>query len=125
MAGTRSRPRGELESLLMDVLWNADAALTAKQIVDAVPAPVPALTTVLTVLERLRAKGLVERSASDQSLRFVPTRSRADHAASLMSMALAASTDREAALLQFAGELDGGEIETLIRSLQSRAKRTT
>jgi predicted transcriptional regulator len=113
----RSRPRGELEAAIMDALWDADEPLTGKDVVARIPDPRPALTTVLTVLERLGQKGLVTRSDEARSLTFAPARSRTDHAASLMSGALAATKDREAALLRFAGTLDGDDLTALRRAL--------
>nr|WP_255524435.1 BlaI/MecI/CopY family transcriptional regulator [Clavibacter sp. VKM Ac-2873] len=113
----RQRPRGELEAAIMDALWDADEPLTAKDVVARIPDPRPALTTVLTVLDRLGQKGLVTRSDEARALTFAPARSRTDHAASLMSGALAATKDREAALLRFAGTLDGDDLTALRRAL--------
>jgi predicted transcriptional regulator len=113
----RQRPRGELEAAIMDVLWDADGPVTGKDVVARIPDPRPALTTVLTVLERLGQKGLVVRSDEARALTFAPARSRTDHAASLMSGALAATKDREAALLRFAGTLDGDDLTALRRAL--------
>jgi predicted transcriptional regulator len=113
----RQRPRGELEAAIMDVLWDADEPVTAKDVVSRIPDPRPALTTVLTVLDRLGQKGLVVRFDEARALTFAPARSRTDHAASLMSGALAATKDREAALLRFAGTLDGDDLTALRRAL--------
>lgn len=101
----------------MDALWDADEPLTAKDVVARIADPRPALTTVLTVLDRLGQKGLVTRSDEARALTFAPARSRTDHAASLMSGALAATKDREAALLRFAGTLDGDDLTALRRAL--------
>lgn len=62
MAGQRSRPRGQLEQAVLDVLWSAGPdGLTAREVLDRCDEPRPALTTVLTVLERLGRKGGVLR----------------------------------------------------------------
>jgi predicted transcriptional regulator len=74
VAGQRQRPRGQLEQAVLDTLWSADGAMTARQVLDAVPEPRPALTTVLTVLDRLGRKGAVEREQrSDAPLAFRAT----------------------------------------------------
>jgi predicted transcriptional regulator len=123
VAGQRSRPRGQLEQAVLDALWSADDdGLTARAVLDAVAEPRPALTTVLTVLERLGRKGIVVRQERpDAPLRFRATRSRADHAASLMESARAATSDREAALLRFTGSLASDDLEALRRAVDARA----
>jgi predicted transcriptional regulator len=123
VAGQRSRPRGQLEQAVLDALWSdrGAAGLTARQILDAFPEPRPALTTVLTVLERLGRKGTVVREERhDAPLAFRAVHSRADHAASLMRSALAATTDREAALLQFTGSLAADDLDALRRAIDAR-----
>lgn len=126
MAGQRSRPRGQLEQAVLDALWAADGdGLSARQVLDTFPEPRPALTTVLTVLDRLGRKGTVQRQQhADAPLTFRAVHSRTDHAASLMSSALAASTDREAALLQFTGSLASDDLDALRRAVESRAARS-
>ena len=82
MAGQRSRPRGQLEQAVLDALWSADDGLSARQVLDAFPEPRPALTTVLTVLDRLRRKGQVERQTHDDApLTFRATSSFVEPAA--------------------------------------------
>ncbi|MGN8050714.1 BlaI/MecI/CopY family transcriptional regulator [Curtobacterium sp. 22159] len=126
MAGQRSRPRGQLEQAVLDALWSADGArgLSARQVLDAFPEPRPALTTVLTVLDRLGRKGQVERQQHDDApLTFRATNSREEQTASLMSDALAAASDREAALLQFTGSLASDDLDVLRRALDARTHR--
>jgi predicted transcriptional regulator len=112
---------------VLDALWSAaetdTTGLTARQVLDAFPEPRPALTTVLTVLDRLGRKGTVLRQEhADAPLTFRTAHSREDHTASLMSNALAAATDREAALLQFTGSLASQDLEVLRRAIDSRAR---
>jgi predicted transcriptional regulator len=109
---------------VLDALWAADGSgLTARQVLDGFPEPRPALTTVLTVLDRLGRKGSVKREQHhDAPLTFRAVHSREDHAASLMSSALAASTDRAAALLQFTGSLASDDLEALRRAIDARAR---
>jgi predicted transcriptional regulator len=121
VAGQRSRPRGQLEQQVLDALWAADGApRTARQLLDSFPEPRPALTTLLTVLDRLGRKGSVVRDEhADAPLTFRAAHSRADHAATLMSSALAATTDREAALLQFTGSLAADDLDALRRAIDA------
>ena len=71
MPGTRTRARGELELVVLRLLWAADEPLTAREIQDRFPGRVPASTTILTALDRLRAKGDVTRVGHEQrGIRF-------------------------------------------------------
>ena len=66
---------GELERRVMDVLWGSmgipnDGGQVADQLPDR------AYTTVLTILERLRRKSLVERTMDEKMHHFAATASR-------------------------------------------------
>ncbi len=61
MAGQRSRPRGQLEQAVLEALWTADDGLTRAPGARRRRRTRPALTTVLTVLDRLGRKGAVVR----------------------------------------------------------------
>ena len=53
---------GELERAVMEALWSADTAVTARDVQDALAGRELATTTVLTVLGRLERKGYVLRA---------------------------------------------------------------
>ncbi len=114
------RSSGALEAAVMRLLWDADGPLTARELQSrfaAQPAP-PALTTVLTVLERLRTKHRVRRiESTDGRLTFAAAQSESRHAAETMAAALLAASDRSAALLRFAGALDQTDLELLRRAV--------
>lgn len=117
------RARGELESQVLRVLWEQAVPVDAGRIRDQVPAPAPAYTTVLTVLDRLERKGQVVRSGdSPRKVRFQATRTGEEHASSAMIDALEDAPDREAALLGFAGNLSTEDIAVLRKAL-ARKKR--
>jgi predicted transcriptional regulator len=95
---------GQLERSVMDTLWELsartqDATFTARDV--AATLPNHAYTTVLTVIDRLTRKGLVERIRDGKSHHYRPTGSREAYVAELMHEALALTADREAALVQF------------------------
>lgn len=119
MSGTRSRQPGELERSVMSVLWRT-GPLSASEVRRTLPEPAPAITTVLTVLDRLRAKGLVTRDDEGSSLVFSAAVSESDHTASAMLAALESSDDRGAALVRFAGDLTASEVAMLRAALDSR-----
>ena len=57
------RSFGDLEAKIMDVIWAAAAPVTVQQVVDALATArhEVAYTTAITVIERLRAKGWLDR----------------------------------------------------------------
>lgn len=103
---TPTRNRGELEAEIMGILWSSDSALTAKEVQACFTTNVPAITTLITVLDRMCAKGQVTKaSSSGRSQVFSAATSQADHISTAMTSALHSSDDRVAALLHFAGSL--------------------
>lgn len=118
---------GDLERAVMDLLWDGSAPLSAAKLRDGVnhdPAvnrgKVLALTTVLTVLSRLEAKGFVSRDRDIRPHLYRATSTRADHMAELMHEVLGTAPDREAVLARFLGQVSPGEAETLRRMLDGR-----
>ncbi|GGU11468.1 penicillinase repressor [Streptomyces coeruleorubidus] len=103
----------------MRVMWASGEPLNVHEIVDALhrEGRDPAYTTVMTVTERLRTKGWLERDKQGRSFRYSPVRTADDYSAELMEQALESSADRESALLRFAGRLDASEAAALRRAL--------
>ena len=115
-----TRNRGELEAAIMNVLWDSPRPLTAQQVRSNVGNPRPAITTVVTVLERLRAKGHVSReSVAGQSHTFAPSLTRDEDIAKTMTAALSSTTDRAMALMRFAGALSEADRDFLRRAIES------
>ena len=123
MAGDRTRERGELEGEVMQILWASDEAISARDIQDRFSGRTPAYTTLMTALDRLERKGQVQRQAeSPRKVRFSATHSAGEHAGDRMLTALNNTGDREAALLQFAGNLDEADV-ALLMSAFNRSNR--
>jgi len=110
---------GSLESRVMHVLWQAGRPVPGREVWLALSDDEsgPARTTVLTVLSRLEAKGMVARNDEGG---FVPVRTESATAASRMEQLLAHADDREAALAQFAGLLPHEDLLALTRALKQR-----
>ncbi len=107
---------GELERRVMDVLWGAmGVPMTGRQVADELPDR--AYTTVLTILERLRRKNLVERTTAGKAHRFAAAASRESYMAELMVEALGSSQDRHAVLVRFAEVVSAEEAVVLRRAL--------
>ena len=117
---TTPRNRGELEAALMNVLWDAAGPLSAREVQETFTVKVPAITTVITVLDRMRAKGSVIRTATaGRSHVFSATRSRVREISETMSSALHGADDRTAALLHFAGALSETDRQFLRSAIDS------
>ena len=73
----QSMPRalGSLESRLMDALWGSAAELSVQEVCDALDAQ-DNYKTVMTVLNRLVEKGLLERRLDGRAYRYHPHVSR-------------------------------------------------
>ena len=103
---TTQRNRGELEADIMAILWQTNTPMTAKEVQAQFTEKVPAITTLITVLDRMCAKGqVVKESAGGRSQTFAAAQSRIDHVAKTMTTALNSADDQVAALLHFAGSL--------------------
>jgi len=114
---------GELERAIMRVLWSSPGPVTARDVVEALPDRGLAATTVLTVLARLEAKGLVVRDRDGRAHRYAPTASHSDHVAALMREALDSAEDRAAALARFVGSVSPTEAEALAEALAEARHR--
>lgn len=119
------RQRGQLEADILDVLWNHTEPLTVKAIQELFPKPQPAVTTLITVLERLRIKGSVDRQAAGgRSFEYFASRSRLDQANESIQLALHNAGDRQAALMLLAGSLTEKDRDILARALSSQPKKS-
>lgn len=108
---------GELERAVMDVLWNTPEPVAATRIVEELPREhAPAITTILTVLDRLGGKGFVTRERYGRAYRYSATTSRAELIAGTMLEALGTTSDRRSALVHFAGSVSEEE-KALLREL--------
>jgi len=112
----RSRPFGDLEATVMDLLWSADRPLLVREVLDLLPAR-PAYTTVMTVMDNLHRKGWLIRERDGRAWRYAPAVSRQAYTARLMNDALATSTDRAGALARFAEQIAEEDAEALARAL--------
>src|SRR5262249_38377872 len=109
------RPPGTLEAEVMDVLRAAGAPLSpgrggerlaARQLEDL------SYSTVVTIVSRLHAKGLLERERTGRAFAYRPV-DDASLAAGQMSQALQAGTDHGAVLSRFVSGLSGRDARLL------------
>jgi predicted transcriptional regulator len=125
---------GELERSVMETLWDAgDGWLTVREVHDKIAEGRDlAYTTVMTVLDRMTRKDLVEREREGRAWRYRPTQTRGAMTAEVMRQALgefAEETnrgDREAALVAFVGEATAADRQALrdaLAALERRARQ--
>lgn len=116
----RARQQGELESLILNVLWNSKASLSSQEILERVGEGDLALTTILTVLSRLADKELVVREPGEgRSLLFSAAQSREQHTADLMLKLVAEETNPALAFSAFAKGLNAAQLKALRKSLDN------
>lgn len=109
---------GDLERSVMDVLWDTEGWLTARDVASRLHHERDlAYTTVLTVLERLERKGFVRRQRAARAHRYTCANSREEVVAEAMIEALGAAGDRGSALVRFVGAVTAEEAEILRRAL--------
>lgn len=114
---------GQLEAAVMDVLWENPGGVSARQVRAALPGQQRAVTTVLTVLERLRAKDLVAKDRQGRAAyAWAATKTREQFLSGLMAAALNGSADRAAVLSQFVGTIAEQDLASL-QGLLGRRRR--
>jgi predicted transcriptional regulator len=102
------RPPGALEAEAMAALWAAGAPMTARQVHEELGEGL-AYKTVLTVLGRLHAKGLLDREPVGRAHAYCPRRGPAQTAAQQMNEALSRGPSRTEVLHRFVETLEPDE----------------
>ncbi len=115
------REMGALEGDVLGHLWAGDGPLSAAEVRVAM-GEVLAYTTVLTVLNRLWNKGLVERETRGRANVYRPVVSEADLTARRMRAQLERSADPQKALASFVGSLSETD-ELALRQIMDRVER--
>jgi predicted transcriptional regulator len=118
------RQLGQLEAVVMARLWASDRPVSVRDVVqDLRQERQIAYTTVLTVLDNLRRKGMVSREKQGRAYHYRPRLTREEHAAALMEEVLASSADRQVTLLRFVEQMSPGEAARLREVLDAAADR--
>ena len=113
--GTPRRPPGALEAEVMSVLRAAGMPLSPGQVRERLATrqlEELSYSTVVTIVSRLHAKGLLERERAGRAFVYRPV-DDASRAASQMSRALAAGSDHGAVLSRFVSGLSGRDARLL------------
>jgi len=110
------RPDGALETDIMKVLWRANRPLQPAEVSAHLDQGL-AYTTVATVLGRLTAKGLVERTEAGRAYAYSAAVPEAALAGRRIAEVLEATPDRREALSWFVGSLSAKDARALRRLL--------
>jgi predicted transcriptional regulator len=116
----------------METLWDAgDGWRTVREVHDVLVKDRDiAYTTVMTVLDRMARKDLVEREREGRAWRYRPAQSRGEMTAEVMRQALgefaeeANPRDRQAALVAFVGEATDADRQALRDALAALERRS-
>lgn len=120
--GHGRRDRGQLEAMVLEVLTERGAPMTAGEVQASLDGD-PAYTTVLTTLTRLHRKGALARERRGRAFAYTAPdapRAAADAmAARRMRNLLDSGADRAGVLARFLSELDAEDEQILHRILHA------
>lgn len=107
--GSEEKFLGPLEAAVMERLWKRGSATVRDVVEDLARTRELAYTTVMTIMTRLHAKGLLERARDGKTYVYRPACSRQEHRERLSRDLVRGLVDEfgEVALAQFAAELEG------------------
>ena len=99
---------GPLETAVMERLWKRRSATVREVVEDLAPSRSLAYTTVMTIMTRLHAKGLLARERDGKTYVYRPAFSRDEHRARLSRDLVRGLVNEfgDVALAQFTAELD-------------------
>jgi predicted transcriptional regulator len=113
----KRRPAGALEAEVLEVLWQADGALTPAAVQRQLGGAL-AYTTVMTALVRLQEKGVVDREREGRAYAYRPVLDQDGIAAAQMRELLDSGGDRAAVLASFVGSLSEEDERALVELLR-------
>ena len=119
------REFGELESAIMDVVWDSDRAYLVREVRERLSYNRPlAYTTVMTVMNILYGKGVLCREKQGRAWRYWPTESREEHDARLMAEVLRSGGNEQITMMRFVERVSDEEREALRSAvLHSKERR--
>jgi predicted transcriptional regulator len=115
-AAAGRRAAGELEATVLAVLLEAGSPLSPAEVRERIGGSL-AYTTVVTILSRLHAKGVLDRHKAGRAYLYTPVADQPGLAARRMARVLDSEADREAVLARFVSSLSDSDEELLRRML--------
>ena len=115
------RQLGQLEAVVMNRLWDWDRPTLVREVLEDLQRERDiAYTTVMTVMENLHRKGVLEREREGRAYRYSAARSREAYTAAIMEEALASTSDRVATLMHFVRGIESDELSALRAAIEDR-----
>ena len=118
---------GPLERAVMDYIWDRDGPVTVRDVSEGLTLrPRHAYTTLMTIMERLRKKGLLSRRSMGRANVYAVQRTREEHAAGMVAQVLKGATDRRSVFLGFVRSIDDDDLADLRKVIRDveRERRT-
>lgn len=122
----RLRQFGELEAVVMDILWSRDQPATVRSVHDELTATRQiAYTTAMSTMDNLFRKGWLQRDKVGLAYHYRPTMSREEHSARVMRTVFESGGDG-ALILNFfldqIGDTDSPELRDVIERIAAGGK---
>jgi predicted transcriptional regulator len=112
------REFGELEKAIMEVVWAGDGPYVVREVRERLRYGRPvAYTTVMTVMNILYHKGVLDRDKPGRAWRYWPVEAREDHDARLMAEVLRSGGDEDVTMRRFLARVNDDEMESLRSAL--------
>jgi predicted transcriptional regulator len=119
----RVRGFGELEAVVMHLVWGYDGPVTVRTVFGELSQARPiAYTTVMSTMDNLHRKGWLARERDGKAYLYTAVASREEYSARLMREALAEAGDTDAVLSHFVATIDGRQAEALRAILDKHAR---
>ncbi|BBX13099.1 penicillinase repressor [Mycobacterium novum] len=110
---------GELEAVVMDLLWSRSEPATVRHVHDELVAKRQiAYTTVMSTMDNLFRKGWLLRDKIGLAYHYRPTMTREEHSAQLMRTVFESGGDGELILNFFLDRIGDEDSETFRKALQ-------
>ncbi|GFG71136.1 BlaI/MecI/CopY family transcriptional regulator [Mycolicibacter senuensis] len=110
---------GELEAVVMDLLWSRSEPATVRHVHDELVGKRQiAYTTVMSTMDNLFRKGWLLRDKVGLAYRYRPTMTREEHSAQLMRTVFESGGDGELILNFFLETIGDEDSETVRKALQ-------
>lgn len=117
------REFGELEMAIMDVMWAADSPCVVREVRERLRYGRPvAYTTVMTVMDILYRKGVLQRAKHGRAWRYWPVEQREEHDARVMTEVLRSGGDEAVTMRRFLERVNDDELDRLRSAVLDAAR---
>jgi predicted transcriptional regulator len=119
------REFGELEMAIMKVMWGTERPYVVREVRERLEYRRPlAYTTVMTVLNILCRKGVLQRAKHGRAWHYWPVERREDHDARVMAEVLRSGGDEQLTMRRFIEHVNDDEMESLRRAVLDVSARS-